>query len=93
MVRTNITREDHPHFWSFFALVAATMDSRYPSLVSLAASPDEVKTLDAQLGTWSARDFVVLAGVVHGREDPDLEDFDELLDTDVGRLIHEWLSD
>lgn len=89
--RTNVERDRHPNFWSFFALVGATLDLT-PDTVGMLAAEEELDRLDAVLGTWDFRDVCILAGVVADSPDVDVR-FDELLATEVGELVNEWLGD
>lgn len=85
-MRTTVTRESHPNFWSLFALVSATMDQSVKAGVSVACSPDELNRLDAQLGSWPLSDVVALAGVVES------DRFSDVVVSVVGALAAEVLS-
>lgn len=85
---TLITREAHPHLWSFFTLVSATMQLSYPSrAVTVDVASDDVAVYEESIAHWPLRDVAVLAGVFD-----DDQRFGELVSTEVGSFVNHVLA-
>lgn len=101
---TYVNREQHPHLWSFFQVVAATIltDEDVVPLdgdgIVMRCEPIEAEEFDRELASWTVQSFVTFAGVLvgepssHSAASAESLAFDELLETAVGRAIYEVLE-
>lgn len=95
--KTYVNREQHPHLWSFFQIVAATFaedETAAPlsEYVVLNVQPIEAEEFDDEIAKWSLADVARFAGVGTMPVDEYDSFFNAVLETPLGRAVYEVLG-